>query len=357
MTSPNGPGWSGAGWSGAGRSGGGSSGPGWSGAGSTHPAAETPEGRVRIPADVEREDQLLAGLTARQLALLAVPAVAVWAAFLATRRLVPLPVFAAFAGPVAVVVLTLVLGRRDGLGLDRLMLAGLRQARRPRRLVPAPDGVPDLPRWAAAGRQPTPPAPLGLPARGISTSGVIDLGAAGTALVCRASTVSFALRTFGEQQALVAAFARYLSSLSAGVQILIRSTPVDLSATIAGLRHPGLEAAALAHAGFLAGLAADRDLLTRQVLLVLTDPASDAGATGRLYRRAADAATGLAAAGVAVTALDGAGAAAVLASAADPWAPPRPAGLAAPGDVIVGTGAAGAGTAAGTSDTSPGQWS
>ena len=361
MTSPSGPSWDGAGRSGAGRSGGGWSGPGWGGAGSTHPAAETADGRVRIPANVEREDQLLAGLTARQLALLAIPTVAMWAAFVATRRLVPLPVFAAFAVPVAVVVLTLVLGRRDGLALDRLMLAGLRQARRPRRLVPAPDGVPDLPRWAAAGRQPTPPAPLELPARGISTSGVIDLGAAGTALVCQASTVSFALRTFAEQQALVAAFARYLSSLSAGVQILIRSTPVDLSATIAGLRqaagglpHPGLEAAALAHAEFLAGLAAERDLLTRQVLLVLTDPASDAGATGRLYRRAADAATGLAGAGISVTALDGAGTAAVLASAADPSALARPAGLSAPGDVIFGSGAAGS---VAVSTTSGGEWS
>jgi len=275
---------------------------------------------------------------------------------------VPLAVFAAFAAPVAAAVLTLVLGRRDGLGLDRLMLAGLCQARRPRRLVPAPDGVPDLPRWAAAGRQPTPPAPLRLPARSITTSGVIDLGAAGTALICQASTVSFALRTFGEQQALVAAFARYLSSLTTGVQILIRSTPVELSATIAGLRqaagglpHPGLEAAALAHAAFLSGLAAERDLLTRQVLLVLTDPASDAGAPGRLHRRAAGAATGLAGAGIAVTALDGAAAAAVLASAADPWAPARPAGLAAPGDIIVGTGT---GVAAGSpGDTSAGQWS
>ena len=33
-------------------------------------------GRVRIPADVERPDKLLAGLTARQLAILGVAAVA-----------------------------------------------------------------------------------------------------------------------------------------------------------------------------------------------------------------------------------------------------------------------------------------
>ena len=163
-------------------------------------------------------------------------------------------------------------------------------------------------------------------------------------LICRASTVSFALRTQLEQQALVAAFARYLNSLPASIQILIRSEPVDLTAIIAGLRqaagglpHPGLEAAAREHADFLAGLGADRDLLTRQVLLVLSDPNNDAGAPGRLRRRAADAAAGLGAAGITITALDGAAAAVVLAGAADPWAPPRPAGLAPPQDTIFGT--------------------
>ena len=44
--------------------------------------------RVRIPADVEREDRILAGLTARQLAILAVPAVVLWVAYEATRRVV-----------------------------------------------------------------------------------------------------------------------------------------------------------------------------------------------------------------------------------------------------------------------------
>jgi hypothetical protein len=42
--------------------------------------------RVRIPADVERPDKLLAGLTARQLAILAVTAVALWAGYAATRQ-------------------------------------------------------------------------------------------------------------------------------------------------------------------------------------------------------------------------------------------------------------------------------
>ena len=52
-------------------------------------------GRVRIPADVERPDKLLAGLTARQLAILGVAAVVLWAGYAATRHVVPAVAFAA----------------------------------------------------------------------------------------------------------------------------------------------------------------------------------------------------------------------------------------------------------------------
>ena len=55
---------------------------------------------MRIPADVERPDKLLAGLTARQLAILAVAAVALWAGYAATRHLVPPAVFGVVAVPV-----------------------------------------------------------------------------------------------------------------------------------------------------------------------------------------------------------------------------------------------------------------
>jgi Ca2+-binding RTX toxin-like protein len=42
-------------------------------------------GRVRIPADVDREDRLLAGLSARQLAILGTAAVVLWVAYAATK--------------------------------------------------------------------------------------------------------------------------------------------------------------------------------------------------------------------------------------------------------------------------------
>ena len=71
-------------------------------------------GRVRIPADVDRPDRILAGLTARQLALIAVPAVVAWAGYLAIRRPVPPVVFVAGATPLAVAAVVLATGRRDG---------------------------------------------------------------------------------------------------------------------------------------------------------------------------------------------------------------------------------------------------
>jgi hypothetical protein len=171
----------------------------------------------------------------------------------------------------------------------------------------------------------------------------VDLGAHGTALVAEAQTVSFSLRTPAEQHALVGAFGRYLNSLAAPVQVVVRSQPVDLDARVAALRaeagglpHPALEAAALAHAAFVEDLAASRDLLARRVLVVLRDPAGGPDAPARLRRRAADAAASLAAAGIGLRVLDTTAATAVLHGALDPWAPPRPPGLSPPDALVTG---------------------
>ena len=77
-------------------------------------------------------------------------------------------------------------------------------------------------------------------------------------MICRASAVTFSLRTPAEQEALVAGFARFLNSLGEPVEILVRAEPVDLTAAIdalldaaPGMPHPALEAAARRHARFL----------------------------------------------------------------------------------------------------------
>lgn len=306
---------------------------------------------VRIPADVDREDRVLADLTARQVAILAAAAVALWLAWIATRRLVPPAVFAGAAIPVGAAAVMLALGRRDGLSLDRWLAAGLAQARGPRRLVPAPDGVLPTPAWitpAVAGQARPLPAPLHLPADAVTTAGVITVSGDASVALAAASTVNFALRTPAEQQALTGAFGRWLNSLQHPAQILIRAHRADLTALAAqirhaapGLPHPALERAALGHAGFLEHLAEDRDLLARQVLIAVREPAS-----GQVARRVADAARALAAAGVALTPLDGAQATTVLAACCQPGQPPAaaPAGARA-GQVITAASARPAGLA------------
>ena len=297
-----------------------------------NPAAHDPErdrGRVRIPADFERPDKLMAGLTARQLAILAVAAVILWAGYAATRHLVPVAADGALAVPIGAVAVTLALAKMEGTAADRWVAAAWRHHRSPRRLVPASDGVQAPPAFLGVPAGPL-PAPLRLPLGEVAADGIVDLGGDGLALLCRASAVTFSLRTPVEQEALVAGFARFLNSLAERVQILVRAEPVDLTPTIdalldaaPGLPHPALEAAARGHAAFLADLAERRDLLRREVLVVLRQPAGG-DARGRLQRRAAEATAALGAAGVALTVLDGPAAAACLTRALDPAAPSRP---------------------------------
>lgn len=323
---------------------------------------------VRIPADVDRPDRVLAGLTARQVAILAATAAAVYLGWLGTRTVVPLMVFGVVALPVAVAGIALAWGRRDGMGLEELARAALAYRLRPTLLRHHPGPLTPAPAWAAARAQqvdqPTGRSgALRLPARDVGQNphtptpvAAIDLGRDGVAVIAAASTVNFALRTDSEQDALVECFARLLHSQPGHTQILIRTRPVDLGPACADLAeaatalpHPALRWAAAGHHHWLAALAGTRTLWTRQVLLVLREPAaggmntaamstaakSEAGA--RLARRLDDLRRVLATAEITVTALDVADATSVLAAATDPTHPHTPPGL---------TGAPGVGASA-----------
>jgi PrgI family protein len=314
------------------------------------PPASTP-----IPADIERPDKILAGLTARQVAILATTAFVIWAAFEATRHLVAPPVFAVLAAPLAVAAAALVTGQRDGLTLDRFLIAAWRHGRSPRRLVTAPGGIPVAPAWAGpqlARLRGGPPAPLEPLYRAVTVDGVIGLGDGGAAVAAAVSTVNLALRTAAEQDALTAAYGRWLNSLTGPVQILIRAGRADLSAAVAALEDtaaalpdPALEAAALDHAAFLADLAGSRDLLTRQVLLITREPrragpgtARGGGGGPRAAQRAAEAARLLSAADLTVSVLDGGQVTALLTAAADPGAETHASRLAMPGQPVTSPG-------------------
>ena len=320
---------------------------------------------VRMPADVERPERLLAGLTGRQLVIVAAAVFTVWLGWRAAGRAVPVAVFAALAVPVLVIAAGLVVGHRDGLSGDQLVTTAVRQLLAPRRQVPAPGGITPPPAWAGpgAGRQgwvpgkgPLVPGVLRLPARAVRPDGVVDLGREGAALLCQVSPVNLALRTPGEQQALIGAFGRWCNSLTAPVQVVVSTARLDLrpaaeaiDAAAGGLPHPALEAAAHAHAGFLRELGESRTLLARRVVLVLREPPRPGtrtlrdldGAAGRLHTRAGQAASALAAAGLTVGVLDGPAATAALATAADPSRPTFPAAGAAGGEPVTGTAVTG----------------
>jgi PrgI family protein len=345
---------------------------------------------VRIPADVDRQDRVLANLTARQLTILTLTALVLYGCWTLLSTVVPLPVFLIIAVPIGAIATVLALGQRDGLSLDRFLLAAIRQRLAPRHQVAAPEGLRPAPGWLTSHlspREPTTvgktqnhrsgicPAALRLPAEGVTEAGVVDLGSDGLALVAVASTVNFALRTPAEQEALVASFGRYLHSLTAPVQVLVRTQKLDLSGQIteldqaaARLPHPALEAAAREHADYLDQLRRSTDLLRRQVLLVLREPLQPAGAPEglggpsvlailrakrdqarapeieqgarraaqtRLVRRLGEATELLAPAGIVVTALDAGQTTTVLAAACNPDSliPPS-ASLAAADEVI-----------------------
>ncbi|MBF6238702.1 PrgI family protein [Nocardia otitidiscaviarum] len=346
---------------------------------------------ARIPADVDRRDKLVGPFTARQLAILAVTALAVYGAWLLTCDLVAPPVFVASAVPVGALITGLVLTTRDGLSGDQLLVAAIRHQLRPHRLVASPHGLPSAPCWLTAraskhpkssAQQPITPNSAQLPQQ-VSASGevgIVDLGADGVAAVALAGTVNLALRTPNEQAALVAQLGGWLHTLRQPVQILIRSTRLDLTGRITALRTAAqdmsaeLAEATRDHAAFLSELATSEDLLHRQVLLVWREAlhgagAAAAGLTGpsartiagallpsrrraarevsaaarraaetRLLRRLGEATDMLAPLGVSVTALDDAQATAILASATNPGSlVPHSADIAAPDAVITGT--------------------
>jgi hypothetical protein len=328
---------------------------------------DTAAERVRIPADVDREDRLIANLTARQLAILAVTGLLLWVGWAATRRLLPLPVFAGLAAPVAGAALTVAVGRWHGLPADRLLAAFARHQLAPRRLVPAPGGIPAPEPAASAGGLRL--GPLQLPIQAIAPDGTLHLADGSTAVLAHATAVSFALRTPAEREALTAGFGRYLNSLAAPMQVLLGAEPVDLQPIITELHtaapslpHPLLEAACRGHAAYLAAFAASRPLLRREVLLVIRTPpattTSSGGGSGsgsfsgrrlrqsktpiatptgdpqHVLRLAADAAAALGGAGVTLTVLDGPAAAGRLSRSLDPHGPPRPDRQALP-DVVI----------------------
>jgi hypothetical protein len=284
--------------------------------------------RIRLPADVEMEDRLAWGLTARQLVILAATALVGYGVFSAAASSLPVAVAAALAAPFGFVGVALALGRRDGLTGDRLALAAARHLLQAPRRVAAPDGLP-----AALPNAPAQPSVslLRVPVKTILTSGVVELADGTSALLLAASGTSWALRSEEEQDALAEAYGRWLNSLVEPTAITIRAERVDLTERASAIEqaagtlpHPALRRCAHDYAQFLSELALDGEgLRRRQILLVLSTRSRErATAQADLERRAAETESLLHAAGVELHPLDGKAAAVLLIDAFDHPGPP-----------------------------------
>lgn len=283
--------------------------------------------RVKLPADVELEDTLAFGLTARQLLLLGATALISYAVYTLAASALPLALAASVCVPVAVPGAVLALGRKDGLPADRLARHALRHLLSPRRRLLAPEGIP-----APLPGQPSRPAaaPLDLPVRTVYRSGLVELSDGRCCVLLRAASGSFALKSDEEQAALVEAFGRFLNSISDPTAIYVRSEPVDLAdradqldAQATSITCRALAEAARAHAQFLRELPAGGELRRRELLLLICTRARElAAARTALERRTAETSELLRAAGVELIPLDGEQTAALLACALDPPGPP-----------------------------------
>lgn len=302
---------------------------------------------TRIPADITRPDRILGPLTARQTGILAAAALVLYGGYWILRPVMAPLAYLVMIVPVAGVVTAIALGAREGIGLDRFLLAALSHSRAGKRRVYAPEGVPALPGIVpprlARATGPMPEA-MRMPCRGVSPVGVLDLGGQGRAAMARCSTVNFDLLSGAEQQGLVAAFARWLNSLTGPTQILTRCYHTDLAPlanqlhhNAPALPHPALEEAARAHADYLAELGAAGGLLTRQVLLVAREETArhqrrSAAGGARVIQRVQEAARALAPAEISVVPLRAEETAAVITATCNPDSPTSPVGLESEGD-------------------------
>jgi hypothetical protein len=232
---------------------------------------------TRIPGDLDRPDQFLFGLTARQLMIVA-PAFAIIAllAWLMTTVLqlplaVTMPILAILTG----LAISTTLIKADGMSPDRLAGAFFQYIRAPRRLVWAPEGTPPLPR-RLRGLQRRNKARHSLgqfeePWKGFR-DGDVDLGDACVRLLA-VSSLDLQLRSDKETRVLTEGFGRLLNALDDSLCVIVRGEPIDLeeaavTAELAGASQDNgaISAFGADHAAFLRSISGG---LRRQVYIVV----------------------------------------------------------------------------------------
>ena len=290
--------------------------------------------KVRIPADIEMEDRIVAGLTFRQLAILGLTAIAACGAYLVLeKRLPPIPAVAmtALFGAPGVVIAW---AKPEGVHLERLLGAAARWWRHPRLRVLAPEGV-----IALSSKQRAPQVgEFVLPVSSIVDDGIVSLEGQGAVLLSRATSLNFDLRSEEEKERLIGGLGLLLNSLDSPIQFLIRSEKADLRSDVAALREKAgalpeeLRTANASYAQFLLELAQRNDTLSRAVFVCFRE-SSGTDVAMRLKRRFQEASSMLAPLGIRLTCLDGHAASDLIGRASDRESL-RPETMALPGAVI-----------------------
>lgn len=280
---------------------------------------------VRIPADVDQPDKVVAGLTARQAAVLGTVTVLLWLGYQICQHTVPATVYLVLALLALLATAVPVTMSHEGVPLDRLLVAWLRFTGMPKRLVLAPEGLPQVPTQLRHKQGPRVSA-YGSPIQEVTDAGVLDLGPDGVSALAECTTVNLALMSQREQGVILAGFARWLNSLTGSVAITVRTRPTDLSAFSDSIRnqstghpHESVRAAAREHIAFLADLAAEGHLLNREVTLAVHERSKNSAS--RLHRRIEDAGALLGSAGVSASCLSEPATLALLDEAFNPTAP------------------------------------
>lgn len=226
---------------------------------------------TRIPGDLDRPDQFLFGLTARQLALLA-PCFAFLAAvaWLGAGR-VPLVLLLGVEAVGLGVGISLTLVRQDGMTPEALGKALVTYLQGPKALAWAPEGTEDPPKVLRLRGRPSRPARFVEPWRGLQGRDLV-LGDAGRVRVLAVSSLDLQLRSSRETAALTGGYGRLLNGLDESLCVLVRAEPIDLDLRAAAMeeaaadRSPGLARYAEDHARFLRSMSGG---LRRQVYLVV----------------------------------------------------------------------------------------
>ena len=290
--------------------------------------------RVRVPANVDMPDRILAGLTFRQLVVLVADGLLVWIVASALHPIVPFPLVVLAVLPLVAVGAVFATQATPGMGLDRLAVLAMSFLLRPKRSVLAPEGI------AASNKSGL--GVVDIPLESVNDEGVIDLGSEGRTLVASAGTVNLSLRADREQEAIVGAFGRFLNSLEAPMQFVMRAEPVDLTALISDMEvnatslHPALAARCREHAHFLRALAGNGECLRRQVFVSVLEQGDGESAVTKLAHRVAEAESQLRAAGVRISRIEAEEVRGVVRRSASPDVP-SVIGVSHSDDVITGS--------------------